>query len=75
MSYTITLTYNDSHPSSKKISLQETTTVQNGEGKMQDILERTMEHINFLTKLPSDVVNKKIEHHIMFSDGKYLIDS
>ena len=75
MSYTFTITFNHPLPSTKKISWQETTTIPNGEGRTNEMLERTMEYINFIAKLPPDIVSKKIEHHIMFSDGKYLIDS
>ena len=75
MSYTITITYSESQPSTKKITLQETSSLQNGEAKMQDILERSMEYMYFLTKLPADLINKKIEHHVLFNDGKYIIDS
>ena len=75
MSYTINITHTYPNDNNRKISREETINVQNGEVKISDILERMVEYLCLISKLPQEIVNKRIEHHSLYYDNKYLIDS
>ena len=39
------------------------------------MLERLIEYLNLISKLPQEIANKRLEHHTIYYDNKYLIDS